>query len=135
MAIIVRNRFPIDLAAQKALGVNIPFSAPAVFSSNYITKDAIKNNLINFYSTEPGERVFNPFFGSALKRIVFEQIDVVTNDLIKKIISDETNRFFPFVSIISTIIDESNSDQNTITINVTYQVSNFGITDALTIVL
>jgi phage baseplate assembly protein W len=135
MAIIVRNRFPIDLAAQKALGVNIPFSAPAVFSSNYITKDAIKNNLINFYSTEPGERVFNPFFGSALKRIVFEQIDVVTNDLIKKIISDETNKFFPFVSIISTIIDESNSDQNTITINVTYQVSNFGITDALTIVL
>ena len=135
MAIIVRNRFPIDLAAQKALGVNIPFSAPAVFSSNYITKDAIKNNLINFYSTEPGERVFNPFFGSALKRIVFEQIDVVTNDLIKKIISDETNKFFPFVSIISTIIDESNSDQNTITINVTYQVSNFGVTDALTIVL
>lgn len=135
MAIVVRNRFPIDLAAQKALGVNIPFSAPAVFYSNYITKDAVKNNLINFYSTEPGERVFNPFFGSALKRIVFEQIDVVTNDLIKKIISDETNKFFPFVSIISTIIDESRSDQNTITINVTYQVANFGITDALTIVL
>lgn len=135
MAIIVRNRFPIDLAAQKALGVNLPFSAPAVFSSNYTTKEAIKNNLINFYSTEPGERVFNPFFGSALKRIVFEQIDVITNDIIKQIIAEETTQFFPFVTVLSTIIDDSLSDQNTLVINVTYQVSNFGITDSLTITI
>jgi len=133
MAIIVRNRFPIDLAAQKALGVNLPFSAPAVFFSNYITKEAVKNNLINFYSTEPGERVFNPFFGSALKKIIFEQIDVISNDIIKKIIAEETIQFFPFVTILSTIIDDSLSDQNTLIINVTYQVTNYGITDSLTI--
>jgi hypothetical protein len=52
MAIIVQNRFPIDSIGRKAIGVNIPFNAPAVFKSNYLTRDAIKNNLINFFSTK-----------------------------------------------------------------------------------
>jgi hypothetical protein len=54
---------PIDFDASVAVGVNLPFSGPAVFISNYQTKDAIKNNLINFFLTNPGERVLNPTFG------------------------------------------------------------------------
>ena len=44
MAIIVQNRFPIDSIDRKAIGVDIPFNAPAVFKSNYLTRNAIKNN-------------------------------------------------------------------------------------------
>jgi phage baseplate assembly protein W len=99
MAIIVQNRFPIDSIDRKAIGVNIPFNAPAVFKSNYLTRDAVKNNLINFFSTNPGERVFNPFFGSGLQKYVFENISSVTNDFIKKFITDEINQYFPFVQV------------------------------------
>ena len=134
MAIIVQNRFPIDSIDRKAVGVDIPFNAPAVFKSNYLTRNAIKNNLINFYSTDPGERVFNPFFGSGLKKYVFENIDSLTNDFIKKLVTDEINQYFPFVQVaqITTTISE---DTNTIQINLQYQVINNGIQDEINIIL
>jgi hypothetical protein len=72
MAFIVRNKFPIDTQLQKAVGVNLPFSGRAVFTSNYLTRDAIRNNLINFFSTRKGERVMNPLFGSIIQQTVFE---------------------------------------------------------------
>ena len=134
MAIIVQNRFPIDSIGRKAVGVDIPFNSPAVFKSNYLTRDAVKNNLINFFSTNPGERVFNPFFGSGLQKYVFENISSVTNDFIKKFITDEINQYFPFVQVaqLTTTISE---DTNTIQINLQYQVVNFGIQDEINIIL
>ena len=54
MAFSPQQIAPIDFDASVAVGVNIPFSGNAVFISNYQTKDAIKNNLINFFLTNPG---------------------------------------------------------------------------------
>ena len=134
MAIIVQNRFPIDSIDRKAVGVDIPFNAPGVFRSNYTTREAVKNNLLNFFSTDQGERVFNPFFGSGLKKYVFENITNLTNDFIKKLVTDEINQYFPFVGVaqITTTINE---DTNTIQINLQYQVINFGIQDEINIIL
>lgn len=134
MAIIVQNRFPMDSVDRKAIGVNIPFNAPAVFESNYLTRNAIRNNLMNFFSTDKGERVFNPFFGSGLKKLVFENIDTATVDFIRKFIKDEINQYFPFVGI-SKIDVVPNEDTNTITITVKYQATNFGIQDEINITL
>ena len=134
MAIIVQNRFPNDSVDRTAIGVSIPFNAPAVFKSTYLTRDAVKNNLINFYSTDQGERVFNPFFGSGLKKQVFENIDSITNDFIAKFIRDEINQYFPFVGIQQIDI-VPNEDTNTITITVKYQAQNFGIQDEINITL
>ena len=132
MAIIVRNRFPVDLAAEKAVGVDLPFNGPAVFKSNYLTRDAIKYNLINFFSTTPGERVFNPFFGSQLKSIVFQGLDNVTKDNVLFIINEEIKNVFPFVQVqnVDYLPDE---DYNTLTLTITYQVANFGISDTINV--
>jgi len=134
MAFGAKKIFPIDTRPGTGVGVSIPFNAPAVFKSNYLTRDAIRNNLINFFSTDPGERVFNPFFGSGLKKYVFENLDSVTNDFIKKLVVDETNKYFPFVSVaqVTTIISE---DTNSIKINLKYQVINNGIQDEINIIL
>ena len=64
--------YPIDFNKSAAVGVNLPFSDPAVFKPNYTTKDAIKNNLINFFLTNQGERPLNPSFGSGLRAFIFE---------------------------------------------------------------
>jgi len=134
MAIIVQNRFPIDSIDRKAIGVNIPFNAPAVFQSNYLTRDAIKNNLMNFFSTNKGERVFNPYFGSGLNELVFQNIDSITIDFIGKYIRDEINQYFPFVGV-QQIDVVPNEDTNTITITLKYQAQNFGIQDEINITL
>ena len=134
MAIIVRNKFPVDTQAQKAVGIDLPFSAPAVFKSNYFTRDAIKYNLINFYSTKRGERVMNPLFGSRLQNLVFNNITEITDDSIRAIITDETNNFFPFVTHTDISIQKQ-EDNNQYTITITYQVANFGINDTITVTI
>ena len=134
MAIIVQNRFPIDSIDRKAVGVNIPFNAPGVFKSNYTTREAVKNNLLNFFSTDQGERVFNPFFGSGLKRLIFENMDSLTSDYIKKILSDEISQYFPFVGIAQLDVN-LNEDSNTVNITIKYQVTNFGIQDEINIII
>ena len=47
MAIRIPNKNPLDLTMRKAIGVSIPFNAPAVFNSTYSTTDQIKSNIIN----------------------------------------------------------------------------------------
>jgi len=134
MAILVQNKFPIDSINRKAIGVGLPFNAPGVFRSTYITRDSIKSNLMNFYSTNLGERVFNPFFGSQLQNQVFENITNLTTDSIRKIVIDEVNKFFPFVGIQQVDIKLS-EDSNTIEITIKYQVQNFGIQDEINIII
>lgn len=134
MAIIVQNKFPIDNIGRKAIGINIPFNAPAVFQSNYITRDAVRNNLMNFFSTRKGERVFNPFFGSAIIGMLYENISADTLTSINKIIRDELNNFFPFVSLVQTDVN-IDEDNNQIDITIKYQVVNFGIQDEINITL
>ena len=48
MAFGQQQIFPIDLNNSAAVGISLPFNGPAVFKSNYQTKDSIKYNLINF---------------------------------------------------------------------------------------
>lgn len=134
MAIIVNNKFPVDNIARKAVGVNIPFNAPAVFQSNYVTRDAIKNNLINFFSTKKGERVFNPFFGSTVQNILFENIDPVSIETIRQIIKDELGRYFPFVSLKELTVNFEDTS-NSLFIGITYVATNFGIEDQINLEL
>lgn len=134
MAIIVNNKFPIDTQAAKAVGVNLPFSSPQVFVSNYLTRDAVKNNLTNFFSTDQGERVFNPFFGSSIRKVLFENMDFVTDELIQTVIKDEINKYFNFVSLKGVTLVKSD-DINTLTIGITYSVANYGINDTIDIVI
>jgi phage baseplate assembly protein W len=135
MAIIVQNRFPVDSIDRKAIGVNIPFNAPAVFQSNYLTRDAIKNNLINFFLTNPGERVFNPFFGSGLNNLInMNFLDTTNVEFVRKFLKDQIDQYFPFVGIeeINLVV---NRESNQLGIIMKYQVENFGIQDEINITL
>ena len=71
MAFEVRKINPLDLQPRKAVGINLPFTSKTAFSSNYQTKDAIKNNLINYFLTGRNERYLNPLFGFGLRIIEF----------------------------------------------------------------
>ena len=63
-----------DFQPNVGVGVNLPFSTPQCFQSNYTSKDALKANIINYFLTEPGERCDNPTFGGGLRSFIFEQI-------------------------------------------------------------
>ena len=83
MAFGAQKIFPIDTKPGTAVGVSLNFNNPGVFQSTYLTKDAIKNNLINYFLTNQTERYLNPNFGGNLRKYLFEQINSNTTDFLK----------------------------------------------------
>jgi len=121
---------PLDFNPSTGVGVNIPFNANGVFQSNFQTKDAIKNNLINFLLTNPGEQYLNPTFGGGIREFIFSQITDDNLDFLKEDISEKIGIFFPDVDIISLNVF-GNPDFNSISININYRITNTNITDAI----
>ena len=132
MAFDAQQIFPIDFNKSAAVGVDIPFNAPGVFRPNYTTAAAIKNNLINYFLTEPGERPLNPSFGGGLRVFIFQQITTNNLDFLEERISNDLGTFFPNVAIGNLEILKQ-EDTNTITVSLTYSVVNTNISDTLEI--
>lgn len=132
MAFGAQKIFPIDTKPGTAVGVAIPFTAPGVFYSTYTTKDAVRNNLINFFLTNPPERYLNPTFGSGLRAFIFEQITIGNLDGLKENIQSQLRSYFPSV-IIGSLDIFSNPDFNTITVSLTYNVVDTAISDEIQI--
>jgi phage baseplate assembly protein W len=132
MAFNPQQIYPIDLNASKAVGVDIPFNGNAVFKSNYLTKDAIKNNLINFFLTNPGERYLNPTFGGGLRAFIFEQISEGNLDGLKENINYQLKQSFPNIQVDDLTVT-GQVDTNQITVTLQYSVINTNITDNLEI--
>ena len=132
MAFGAQKIFPIDTKPGTAIGVAIPFNAPGVFYSTYTTKDAVRNNLLNFFLTNPPERYLNPTFGSGLRAFIFEQITTGNLDGLKENIQSQLTRFFPNVRVGSLDIFQD-PDYNTITVSLTYNVIDTAISDEIQI--
>ncbi len=132
MAFGAQKIFPIDTKPGTAVGVAIPFNAPGVFYSTYTTKDAVRNNLLNFFLTNPPERYLNPTFGSGLRAFIFEQITTGNLDGLKENIQAQLSLYFPNVTVASLEIFQD-PDINTITVSLTYNVIDTAISDEIQI--
>jgi phage baseplate assembly protein W len=130
MAFGAKKIFPIDTAPSVAVGVDIPFNAPAVFKSNYTTQASIKNNLINFFLTNKNERYLNPTFGGDLRAFIFQQITEGNTEYLKQDIQSQLSTYFPNIIIGSLGID-SFPDINQINVVLKYSIKDTGLTDEI----
>ena len=123
---------PIDFNPSIAVGLDIPFNGSAVFKQNFQTQNAIKNNLINFFLTNPGEHYLDPTFGGGLRTFLFEQITDDNTDFLREDIASKISQFFP--NIIITSLDVSQDiDFNSLIVDINYQVANTNISDNITL--
>jgi phage baseplate assembly protein W len=134
MAQIIANKFPIDLQARKAVGFGFPLNGNAVFVPTYQTKDQIKANLLNYLLTNKGERIFNPNFGSNLRKYLFENINDKTTDDLQYQISNDISLYFPLIEVMNISFDNI-PDENTVNFILSYRIKSFGITDQLNILI
>jgi len=132
MAFGAQQIYPQDLNISQAIGIELPLNGPAVFKSNYQTKDAIKNNLINFFLTNPGERYLNPEFGGGLRAFIFEQISNNSIQTLNEDITVKLQENFPNVNVDKLEILRED-DNNTIIVSLTYSVPNTNIKDNIKI--
>ena len=132
MAFEVKKINPIDRQPRKAVGIELPFSAKSVFTSNYQTKDSIKNNLINFFLTNKGERYMNPTFGSTLREKLFENINNNLQTEIEGLVDFALETYFPNVQPINMQVIPD-TDNNLIQFYLSYEIVNTNIKDELLI--
>ena len=130
MAFGARQIYPNDLRPRVAIGVDLPFSGPTAFTPNYQTKDAIKNNLINYLLTNPGERIENPQFGAGLRIYIFSQISSGNLEYIQEDLQEKIKNNFPEINLDSVEVLQ-NVNSNTIQVNINYSIPNTGINDTL----
>jgi hypothetical protein len=134
MAYGLKKISPLDLRPSTAIGVKIPFDAPAVFSSVYTTKDQIKYNIINYLLSDPRERPFVINFGAGLRARLFEQIDQYTFDDMKQSITTQLENYFPQIQIINLDII-GNPDYNSINIKFSYRLLRSNENDSIIVTI
>ena len=99
------------------------------FQSNPLNNDliAIKNvnaiarSVRNIVLTTPGEKFFDPDFGSNVTRLLFENVDDITASQIQEEIEFSINNYEPRVKLLNVkvIADNDNASFDTI---ITYEV-------------
>jgi hypothetical protein len=134
MAYGLKQISPLDLKPSTAIGVQIPFSSPSVFTSVYTTKEQTKFNIINYLLTDKRERPFNPSFGAGLRSRLFEQITQESISNLEDTLSKQIESNFPNIEVTELkVVGQPN--YNSITIKFSYKIINTSQTDTATIVV
>ena len=130
MSFNFKYKNPLDLT-QKGIGINIPFNAVGVFEYNYDTKKALRNNIINYFLTNPGERFDNPSFGGGLRKYLFEQLTSRNIDTLRLEIQEKFNQNFPGVVLGNVDILTNVNKPNQLDIKIYYSIPNTDIEDSI----
>ena len=89
----------------------------------YTDEQAVRRSMRNILSTNTKERLFNPEFGGGLRRFLFEDISVMTADLIKDAIKDSIRRHEPRARVVDVLV-VSNEFAHSYDVSVYYEIIN-----------
>ena len=82
---------------------------------------AIARSIRNIVFTSPGEKFFNPDFGSRISESLFENVDNVSALAIKDEIKSSIINFEPRVNLLDTIVIP-NPDDNEMAVTIEYEI-------------
>jgi len=132
MAYNAQTISPIDFKPSVGVGVSLPFNGKACFNSTFTTQEAIKNNLINWFLTNKGERPLNPNFGGNLRSFLFQQIEEDTLEFLEIDIQSQLSTYFSNI-IIENLEISTKPDIHKINVLLKYSIQSTSITDELNI--
>ena len=87
---------------------------------------AIARSIRNIVFTSPGEKFFNPNFGSRISESLFENVDEVSALAIEDEIRSSIINFEPRVNLLDTIV-ASNPDDNEMNVTIEYEITGIDI--------
>ena len=93
---------PLERVSQGFRDISMTFQSNPLNSDLIALKNqsAIARSIRNIVFTLPGEKFFNPNFGSRVSRSLFENIDEISASIINDEIRNSINNFEPRVSLI-----------------------------------
>ena len=87
---------------------------------------AIARSIRNIVFTQPGEKFFNPEFGSRVSESLFEVVDEVSTIAIRDEIRSSIINYEPRVKLIEVIV-RPNPDENEMNVTITYEITGVDI--------
>jgi len=84
-------------------------------------ENAIARAVRNIVLTTPGEKFFDPDFGSSVSEILFENVDDITAISIEDEIKSSLKNYEPRVELINVTVDP-NFDENQFDVRITYRI-------------
>ena len=94
---------PLERVSQSFKDISASFQANPLNNDLVVLKNAnaIARSIRNIVSTSPGEKFFDPDFGSNVTKLLFENIDDISAISIRDEIENSINNYEPRVSLIS----------------------------------
>ena len=87
---------------------------------------AIARSIRNIVFTSPGEKFFNPDFGSRISESLFENVDKVSALAIEDEIRSSIINFEPRVNLLDTVV-VPNPDDNEMNVTIEYEINGIDI--------
>ena len=114
---------PLERVSQGFKDISMTFQANPLNEDLIALKNAnaIARSLRNFVFTLPGEKFFQPSFGSRITESLFENIDEITASVITDEIRESIGLYEPRVSLID-VEAFPNYDNNAFDVTIIYEI-------------
>ena len=114
---------PLERVSQGFKDISMSFQSNPLNNDLIVIKNvnAIARSVRNIVLTTPGEKFFDPDFGSNVSNLLFENVDDITASQIQEEIEFSINNYEPRVKLldVKVIADNDNASFDTI---ITYEV-------------
>ena len=114
---------PVERVSRSFKDISMTFQANPLNSDLIAIKNenAIARSVKNIVFTLPGEKFFNPTFGSRISKVLFENIDDITASVIVDEIKESIRNFEPRVELLD-VQAFPNFDNNQFDVTIIYEI-------------
>ena len=114
---------PVERVSRSFKDISMTFQANPLNNDLIAIKNenAIARSVKNIVFTLPGEKFFNPTFGSRISRTLFENIDDITASVIVDEIKESIRNFEPRVELLD-VQSFPNFDNNQFDVTIIYEI-------------
>ena len=114
---------PLERVKQEFKDISMSFQTNPLNDDLVALKNAnaIARSIRNIVFTEPGEKFFNPDFGSRITKSLFENVDEIAAPAIKDEIEFSIQEFEPRVELIEVTV-VPNFDSNEMNATIVYEI-------------
>ena len=114
---------PVERVSRGFKDISMTFQANPLNSDLIAIKNenAIARSVKNIVFTLPGEKFFNPTFGSRISQVLFENIDDITASVIVDEIKESIRNFEPRVELLD-VQAFPNFDNNQFDVTIIYEI-------------
>lgn len=88
-----------------------------------VNEESIKRSLKNLILTNKYERLFNPDFGCNIRKLLFENFEVTTQETLRELIEEAIKNYEPRVNLLKVDIS-IDEDNHRVLINIIFSILN-----------